>query len=193
MGVGARVGVRDGVGGNVAWGTSNAGRSVALAMALGVGVGVMVALAVGLAVGVRVSEVGVALGRGVGERSASSGEMGFTEVTMGRSVAVAVGAAGASASTGGGVRCKAIRLAAPRQYSDEAASTSAAATPSPIRCHSPKSSKRVHARSACRASQGHRRNTASRSAALNDESRPARKSPVFRQPKCYRRGYGSLI
>jgi hypothetical protein len=55
--------------------------------------------------------VGVADGRGVGDRSASKGEIGFTSV--GRGDAVLAG--GDSALAVGGRRLKTMRLAAPRQ------------------------------------------------------------------------------
>src|SRR5581483_2775929 len=113
----------------------------------------LVAVPVGRGEGVRVGgsspcAAGVTVGRRVGVRSASRGEMGFTSVATGpigwrTTSGVAVGSTAALAVAGW--RLSARRLAAPKQYSDDEVSRSTVARPRPTRCQSFSQSYRSHA------------------------------------------------
>jgi hypothetical protein len=122
--------------------------------------------------------VGVTVGRKVGVRSASSGEIGSTSVATGCRMTGAVAVASGSALAVLGWRLSATRLAAPRQYIDAEASRSVRATPSPTRCHSLSQSYWSHAQSSSRSSWALRSNRSSLRAALNDN--PSRRASATR-------------
>src|SRR5581483_2451233 len=118
-----------------------AGRVGVLGRLVAVGAGVRVG-------GSSPCAAGVTVGRRVGVRSASRGEMGFTSVATGpigwrTTSGVAVGSTAALAVAGW--RLSARRLAAPKQYSDDEVSRSTVARPRPTRCQSFSQSYRSHA------------------------------------------------